>query len=317
MKKQLQNILSFAVFATVMVFCGIGVRSTYENAVNPPTRITVTATENKPSKDTGWQLKEPRESAEFISGPLAADVGQLCVFKLNDPNARADWVIVPPATCYIDSSGSSLAFASNVPSKYSIIAAIVEEGVPKILMHVCEYGVSPNPSPTPTPNPTPTPPPTPQPANLGEWIRQNIPDAGRGQCAALAACYEAAADGIEKGSIKTPEAAFSVIRTATQTKIKPDIWGPFLDQLSGKINEKLDGNTDVKKLGTIFSEIANSLKAVSDTGDIPEDKSSISEALKLPTTAPATNYISPPSVCTDPTGKACQPQPIIQYRRQK
>ena len=319
MKNHLQNILSFAAFAAVMVFCGIGVRSTYENTVNPPTRITVTTTEKEPSKDTGWQLKEPSESAEFISGPLAANVGELCVFRLNDPGTKADWIIVPPATCYIDSSGSSLAFASNVPSKYSIVAAIVEDGVPKILMHVCEYGVSPEPSPNPSPTPTPTPnpTPTPQPANLGEWIKQSIPDAGRGQCAALTACYEAAADGIEKGSIKTPEAAFSVIRTATQTKIKPDIWGPFLDQLSGKINEKLDGNTDVKKLGTIFSEIANGLKAVSDTGDVPEDKSPISEALILPQNIPVTNYISPPSVCSDPTGKACQPQPTIQYRRAK
>ncbi len=271
---------------------GIGVRSTYENTVNPPTRITVTTIENKPSKDTGWQLKEPCESAEFISGPLVANIGELCVFRLNDPETRADWVIVPEATCYIDSSGSSLAFASNVPSKYTIIAAVVEEGVPKILTHICEYGVQPQPDPGPSPNPDPTPKPNPPPnpiQSLKDWVSQNVPVAGKNK------------------------AAFSVIRTASQTKIDVETWSSFLDTLSGKITEKLAGSTDVKTLGTIFSEIAEGLKAVavSDTGTPAEPENSEPDILPFP-------QADSISTCPDPGGEACQPQqPIIQYRRRK
>jgi len=178
------------------------------------------------------------------------------IFQLNDSVTKADWLIVPPAACYIDSAGSSLAFASNVSAKYTVIAAIVEDGVPKILSHLCEYGPSPEPAPLPNPPPTPSP----QPANLTEWVTNNIPADGQRQCAALASCYEAAADGIDKGSIKSIDAAFAAIRTASQTKIKPGLWGPFLDQLAVKVTEKLDGSNDIRKLGTIFKEIAEGLR---------------------------------------------------------
>jgi hypothetical protein len=249
------------------------------------------------------------KSEAFFTGPLVAHVGELCVFRLNNPNERADWVIVPPAMCYVDSSGSSLAFASNVPAKYTIVAAIVENGVPKILQHVCEYGVSPEPSPSPNPPPTPTPGPIP--VSLGEWIKQNLPEAGRGQCAALAACYEATADAIEKNAVRTTDAAFSTLRTATQTKISSEIWGTFLDQLSAIVMEKL-GNGDVKKLGTIFTEIAEGLKAVADLGDVldvgvPDVGLLTSES---PTPISDAGNMNP-EVCPDPTGKACQPVPAL------
>jgi hypothetical protein len=294
MKKHLRT-LFFGVLVGLLIYFGlVGIETKYRHFV---TKFRSTVSTIEKSTDPGWQLKEPSASAEFISGPLAASVGELCVFRLNDSCTKADWTIVPSATCYIDSSGSSLAFASNVSAKYTIIAAIVEDGVPKILTHICEYGNSPEPSPSPTPTPKPEPPPT----NLTEWVTKNIPEGGQNQCAALASCYEAAADGIDKGSIKTPEAAFSAIRTATQTKIKSDIWGSFLDQLAVKVTEKVDGSNDVRKLGAIFSEIASGLKAVSDTGDAPEERTP--EVFKLPSMPPATNFVSPPNVGTDPIGK--------------
>jgi hypothetical protein len=244
------------------MFSGIGIRETVTNILYPPTFVSVVNT-----TEPFQSILETKttESEEFITGPLAANVGELCVFKLNDPETRADWIIVPEAKCYIDSSGSSLAFASNVPTKYTIIAAIVDEGdsikKPKILTHVCDYGVSPEPNPNPTPTPSPTP--TPNPVTLSNWVTQNIPTAGHSQAAALASCYESAAEAIDKGTIKTPAAAYSALRTATQTKINIGIWQPFLDDLSIKITENLNGSTDVKKLGTLFSEIAIGLKAVS------------------------------------------------------
>ncbi len=223
----------------------------------------------------------------YVAGPVAASVGELCVFRLNDSKTYADWCIVPEATCYIDSSGSSLAFASNNRATYTILAAIVEDGIPKILTHVCEYGLQPRPDPSPTPNPDPTPKPNPPPnLSLTEWVTQNVPEAGRHQCAALASCYEATADAIENDSILTQAAAFSTIRTASQTKIDIAVWLDFLDLLSGKVNAALDGSTDVKKLGTIFSEIAEGLKllAISDTESTAEQDVSAPDILPFPTT---------------------------------
>ena len=317
MKKFLQNILTFAFFATIVVLCGIGIQKTYEFAAHLPTRITVTTEKELPVElNAGWQLKEPSQSAEYIEGPLVADIGELCVFRLSDKAIKADWVIVPPAMCYVDSSGSSLAFASNAPAKYTIIAAVVEEGIPKILTHICEYGIQPQPEPEPKPNPDPTPkpnPPNPNPSlTLKDWVTRNVPESGQKQAAALASCYESAASSIESGSIRTQEAALSVVRTASQTKINKETWSGFLDTLSEKITEKLAGSNDVKTLGTIFSEIAGGLKAVvvSDTGSVAEP------AVSPPVTMPFTIPTKPQAtVCPDPTGKACQPQPTIQYRR--
>ena len=319
MKKYLQQIIPGLLIVLVGYFGTVGVKETYTRMTMAPQAVSVV----EKSTDAGWQLKEPAESAEFIAGPLAASVGELCVFRLNDPGTKADWIIVrqsasdPPVTCYIDSSGSSLAFASNIPAQYTIIAAIVEDGEPKILTHICEYGLSPEPSPSPTPTPPP-----PQPVNLGEWVKQNIPDAGRGQCAALASCYESAADGIDKGSIRTTEAAYSTLRTATQTKIKPEIWGPFLDQLAIKVTENMAGSNDTRKLGTIFSEIANGLRLqasddrlqeevfqIPDWESLPEARSLKSDAFSTP---PAANCDSPSGVCPNPVVK---PTPIINRSR--
>jgi hypothetical protein len=240
------------------------------------------------------------ETLTFITGPVAADIGELVVFRLSDPSKRADWCVIrqsdvgPSPTWYIDSSGSSIAFASNVSAQYTIVAAIVEDGFPKnpkILKHIFEYGIfqnTPRPDPSPNPGPDPEPEPEPEPETLAGWVRQNIPEAGRAQSAVLATCYDAVADAIERGTIRSQAAAYSSLRMNTQAKIRPGIWETFLGQLSEKVQTKLAGSTDVRLLGTIFREIA--------------------EGLKAPVMDVSTGF-----VCPDPTGQACQ-VPII-YRR--
>jgi hypothetical protein len=88
--------------------------------------------------------------------------------------------------------------------------------------------------------------------------------------------------------------------------------------LSVKVTEQL-GDGDVKKLGTIFTEIANGLKAVSDASDSLEDV--------VPNVEPPSSETDTTSaICPDPTGKACQlqsqpqsktiqPSTTYQYRR--
>ncbi len=209
---------------------------------------------------TFWKSDVQRmvAEAEFISGPLVADTGQLCVFRLSDPQTRADWVIVPEATSFIDSSGSSFAFSSNISARYTIIAAVVTDGVPKILTHIIDYGGEATPRPSPTPSPTPNPPPI---NSLKDWVTQNVPDAGIQDSAALASCYASAARDIESGAIVSQEAAFAAIRMATQTKIDMETWASFLDELAMRVSEKLAGNKDVKILGDMLRDISDGLNA--------------------------------------------------------
>jgi hypothetical protein len=218
------------------------------------------------------------------------------VFQLSDLTIRADWTVVRQtdqelqAVFYIDTSGAALTFSSSLPAKYTIVAAIVEEGAPKVLQHVCRYGLTPEPSPLPNPgpDPQPDPEPTPEPSNLTEWVRQNLRNVPEtGQATALATIYEATADAIDKGTIRTQAAAFSSVRTNTQAKIKPGTWESFLEELAVQIQSKLDGATEIKPLGLLFREIAAGLKSSGKVQTGPEVPASMG------------------AVCTDPTGAAC------------
>ncbi len=294
MKQKLQFYATLLVIFMVTTLAGIGAGKLLDGFLTTDSRITFISEEKTAVPKPG-----PIDTSEFITGPLAADVGELCVFRLNDPKVRADWTVVrqidkePPALFYIDTAGSALTFSSNIAAKYTIVAAVIEEGKPRILQHVCQYGLTPSPTPGPNPNPDPTPKPEPEPSNLSDWVRQNIPEAGKSQCSVLASCYESAALGIERGSIKTPEAAFSAIRTNTQTKIKIDVWKDFLDKLSEKINERYTGNRDIKELGAIFKEIADGMKTGITAQTVPTNEKK-----------PMANQ----AYCSDPTGQACQVQ---------
>jgi hypothetical protein len=96
----------------------------------------------------------------------------------------------------------------------------------------------------------------------------------------LASCYEAVADAIDAGTIRSQAAAYASLRTSTQAKIRPGTWEPFLDLLSRKIQDQLGGSTDALRLGGIFREIADGL----------------GERVSTPESEPA---------CPDPAGLDC------------
>ncbi|MDR2114797.1 MAG: hypothetical protein LBP87_00290 [Planctomycetaceae bacterium] len=260
MNKYIQDIVSTILFIILLVFSGIGIVETITKLTGHSNIDLLVIQDEKPLPKTEHDISgTSTESSEFISGEVSANLGELCVFQLNDPTAQADWVIVPETKFYIDSSGSSLAFASNVPARYTIIAAIIVDGQSKILTHIIDYGISPEPSPSPLPNPKPQPNPEPEPVTLSNWVCKNVPPLGYSQASALATCYESVVTEINEGRIQSPTAAYSLIRTASQSKININLWRPFLDQLSIKITENLNGSTDIHKLGTIFSQIAEGL----------------------------------------------------------
>jgi hypothetical protein len=143
MNKHLQNIVSTVLLILLILFSGIGIVETINNFSGRSTvDFLVIQDENTSPKTNNNNVPDKVELSEHISGEVIANLGELCVFTLNDSTTRADWMIVPETKFYIDSSGSSPAFASNVPARYTIIAAIVEAGQSKIITHIIDYSLS-------------------------------------------------------------------------------------------------------------------------------------------------------------------------------
>ena len=203
-----------------------------------------------------------------IDGPKSAGVGELCVFTLTSDEAIADWQVVPQADFYVDTAKRTLVFSTPRAGNYTIIAATIVEGKPLVLTHACSYGTSPIPNPQPNPQPQPQPDP-PKPATLKEWVTQNIPKDGMKDTKYLADCFDNAASGMERGTIRTLDAAYASVRTCTQTKVSNKVWSTFFDGLEVEVNGKLgDGKT--KDLAVLYRQIAQGLRAeVTATADCP------------------------------------------------
>ena len=202
-----------------------------------------------------------------IDGPKSAGVGELCVFNLTCDEAVADWQIVPQADFYVDSAKRTLVFSTPRAGNYTIIAATIVDNKPLVLTHACSYGINPTPYPQPDPQPQPDPP---KPATLKDWVTQNIPSDGRKDMKYLADCFDSAASGMERGTIRTVDAAYASIRTNTQTKVSNKTWGGFFDGLEAEVNAKLgDGKT--KELASLYRQVAQGLRAdvQASTADCP------------------------------------------------
>jgi len=200
-----------------------------------------------------------------IDGPKSAGVGELCVFNLTSDEAVADWQIVPQSEFYVDSSKRTLVFSTPKAGNYTIIAATVLDGKPLVLSHFCQYGSEPSPGPNPSPKPEP-----PKPTTLKEWVTQNIPNDGKKDIKYLADCFDSAASGMERGTIRSLDAAYASIRTCTQTKVSNKVWSGFFDGLENEVSTKLgDGKT--KELAALYRQIAQGLRAevTSSAADCP------------------------------------------------
>ncbi len=191
-----------------------------------------------------------------IDGPKNAGVGELCVFHLTSEEAIADWQIVPNAEFYVDTSQRTLVFSTPKAGNYTIIAATIVENKPLVLTHFCSYGGDvPNPKPDPDPEPEP-----PKPLTLKDWVTQNIPNDGKKDTKFLADCFDNAASGMERGMIRSVDAAYASVRTCTQTKASHKVWATFFDGLASQVHEKFtSGNT--KDLAALYRQIAQGLRA--------------------------------------------------------
>ncbi len=188
-----------------------------------------------------------------IDGPNNAGVGELCVFNLTSEEAIADWAIIPQAEFYVDTSKRTLVFSTPKAGNYTIIAATIVEDKPIVLTHACRYGGDNVPNPEPEPEP-------PKPLTLKDWVTQNIPADGKKDTKYLAECFDNAASGMERGMIRTVDAAYASVRTCTQTKVSNKVWTTFFDGLAAQVHEKLSNGT-TKDLAALYRQIAQGLRA--------------------------------------------------------
>ncbi|MCL2349540.1 MAG: hypothetical protein FWC50_14915 [Planctomycetaceae bacterium] len=96
-------------------------------------------------------------------------------------------------------------------------------------------------------------------ATLKEWVTQNIPNDGKKDTKYLADCFDNAASGMERGTIRTVDAGYASVRTCSQTKVSNKIWGGFFDSLEKEVTVKL-GDGNVKDLATLYRQIAQGLR---------------------------------------------------------
>ena len=196
-----------------------------------------------------------------ILGPQSASRGNLVVFESPDP---ADWCVMPldksVGKWSIDTSGRILYFASSEPGHYTVCAAIVVGGRPKILSKIFSNGdagddieVKPQP---------------PDPDDLGAWIRTKTVELSRtknysAEKEMFAACFQSIGDGIQQGFVRSAQAARTNLRTCLASKLltcsteSRKLWTQFLDSLAEEIENRCKKEPNhLPLMKTVYGEIA-------------------------------------------------------------
>ena len=127
-------------------------------------------------------------SAE-IAGPESVQIGQLATFSAD---VEGDWIVVPAKGVGVakDSGKKAMYLAATREGELTVIFFGVEAGTPVITQRALTVG-TPEPAPAPEPSPAPTP-------------KLNLTDAER---EAASEAFQAVINGIEAGTIRTPQGA--------------------------------------------------------------------------------------------------------------
>ena len=197
-----------------------------------------------------------------IQGPQSAFCGNLVVFEVTE---SADWCLIPLEKSVgkwsIDTSGKTLYFASSEPGIYTVCAAIVVEGQPKIHSKTFSYGdekIEPKPQWEPEPD------------DIGTWIRANSVEFSQANSFAekemFTACFQSMADGIQQGSVRSAQAVRAKIRTCVATKMlscsaeSRKHWMQFFEALAEEIENRCKKEpNNLQRMKTLFYEITKEM----------------------------------------------------------
>lgn len=139
--------------------------------------------------------------AATLSAPERVEAGRLATVK---SDVKGDWLIYPPTGADLakDSDEQTLYFVARKDGELTIIFFGVESGKPVISQTTVTIGAAPEPSPSPEPSPAPTP---------------SIKLTDREKTAAKAA-LTAVIQGVEAGTIRTPQGARSTFKQTLVAK---------------------------------------------------------------------------------------------------
>ena len=137
--------------------------------------------------------------AATLSAPERVDAGRLATVK---SDVKGDWLIYPPDAADLakDSDEQTLYFVARRDCELTIIFFGVESGKAVISQTAIQIGPAPDPDPAPTPSPAPV-------VTLTEREK-----------AAAHAALSAVIDGVEAGTIQTPQGARSTFKQTLTAK---------------------------------------------------------------------------------------------------
>ena len=137
--------------------------------------------------------------AATLSGPERAEAGRLQTVK---SDVQGDWLIYPPdgADLAKDSDEQTLYFVARRDCELTVIFFGVENGNPVITQTAIQIGPAPAPEPSPAPSPAPV-----------------VTLTDREKAAAKAA-LTAVIDGVDAGTIQTPQGARSTFKQTLTAK---------------------------------------------------------------------------------------------------
>ena len=216
-------------------------------------------------------------TAQELVGPDRTLPGTLASFEIV-PEQEASWHIVPPTphvgTYQIDRGLAKLYFASPEPGRYTVIAGIVVDGKPELLVKTFINGdgeIEPNPLPIPLPPVS----------SLETWIKTQLPvlvksDNLASESQLVAECFEEIVQRIETENIRTVQnvrAQLQITLTGTLALASPTAvtdWMPFIAELSRQMEKELgDKITDLAEMQKAFQDVANAVKLLELPESIP------------------------------------------------
>ena len=197
-------------------------------------------------------------TAQELVGPDRVPLGTLVSFKIT-PAQEASWHIVTPSSSVgsyqVDTSLSKLYLASPTAGHYTVVAGIVKDGKPEILVKTFFNGDG---------DDMPSPPVS----SLEAWIKAQLPELVKSsnltsESRLVANCFDEIAQRIDDGNIKTvqnAQAQLKIALTGTLALASPTAvtdWTPFLTELSKRLEEELgDKIDDLATVKTVLHDVA-------------------------------------------------------------
>jgi len=203
-----------------------------------------------------------------LVGPDHVLPGTLASFEIV-PEQEASWHIVTPSlnagTHQVDTGLAKLYFASPERGRYTVIAGVVIDGQPELLVKTFFNGEGDG-----EPTPIPMPPIT----SLEAWIKTQLPVLVTSknltaESRLVADCFERIVRRIDEGNIKTPQNAqtqLQIALTGTLALASPTAvteWMPFLTELSQQIEKELGEKiNDLAAVREMLRKVTNAVKSL-------------------------------------------------------